>query len=296
MPERGVRHAIATRERRSVKCPGHQQQWAKSFESGATRKRQYLVSRLSVSCHTRRASKMKSFHSPLQAQPARDCHLPRKTETEDEYCHTCDVFFRRVAVDRRQPFMHSEAPQPKAEITQLLQAWRAGDRTALDDLLPFVQSELHALAAHYMRRQSADHVLQATALVNEVWLKLIGWQAAPWQSRAQFFGVAAHLMRRILVDEARRQQAAKHGGQALRVSLTDATARARPKPPEVLALDDALEALAQFDKRRSRLVELRFFGGLSIAETAEVLNISPRTVAREWQLAQAWLYREMKKS
>lgn len=192
--------------------------------------------------------------------------------------------------------MLREVSLSSLEITRLLQAWRTGDSRALEQLVPFVQAELHRLAARYMHRQAADHVLQATALVNEAWLKLIGWDADTWQSRAQFFGVAAHLMRRILVDEARRQQAAKHGGNALRVSLSDATARAPQMPTEVLALNDALDALAQFDARRSRIVELRFFGGLSVAEVAEVIGISPRTVAREWQLAQAWLYRELKKS
>ena len=181
------------------------------------------------------------------------------------------------------------------EVTQLLQAWNAGDRAALEQLIPLVNAELHRLAANYMRRQSPDHVLQATALVNEAWLKLIDWQAATWQSRAHFFGVAAQLMRRILVDEARRQQAAKHGGNALRVSMSEVEFLAKKKHHDLIALDDALHALAEFDERRSRIVELRFFGGLSVEETAEVLGVSPRTVAREWRLAQAWLYRELTK-
>lgn len=179
------------------------------------------------------------------------------------------------------------------EVTQLLQAWNAGDRAALEQLIPLVNSELHRLAANYMRRQLPDHVLQATALVNEAWLKLIDWQAATWQNRAHFFGVAAQLMRRILVDEARRQHAAKHGGNALRVSLSQAENPAQRH--DLIALDDALQSLAEFDERRSRIVELRFFGGLSIEETAEVLGVSPRTIAREWRLAQAWLYRELAK-
>ncbi len=179
------------------------------------------------------------------------------------------------------------------EVTQLLQAWNAGDRAALEQLIPLVNAELHRLAAHYMRRQAPDHVLQATALVNEAWLKLIDWQAVTWQSRAHFFGVAAQLMRRILVDEARRQHADKHGGNALRVSMSEVEMLAQRKSHDLLALDDALQTLAQFDERRSRIVELRFFGGLSVEETAEVLSVSPRTVAREWRLAQAWLYREL---
>ncbi len=179
------------------------------------------------------------------------------------------------------------------EVTQLLQAWNAGDRTALEHLIPLVNTELHRLAGNYMRRQAPDHVLQATALVNEAWLKLIDWQAATWQNRAHFFGVAAQLMRRILVDEARRQQAEKHGGNALRVSMSEVELLANKKSHDLLALDDALQALAEFDERRSHIVELRFFGGLSAEETAEVLGVSPRTVAREWRLAQAWLYREL---
>ena len=178
-------------------------------------------------------------------------------------------------------------------VTQLLQAWNAGDRAALDQLIPLVNAELHRLAGSYMRRQAPDHVLQATALVNEAWLKLIDWQAVTWQNRAHFFGVAAQLMRRILVDEARRQQANKHGGKAFRVSMSEVELFAQQKSHDLLALNDALQALAEFDERRSRIVELRFFGGLSVEETAEVLGVSPRTVAREWRLAQAWLYREL---
>ena len=184
---------------------------------------------------------------------------------------------------------------PVCEVTYLLQAWNAGDRAALDSLIPLVNAELRRLAGSYMRRQSPDHVLQATALVNEAWLKLIDWQAVTWQNRAHFFGVAAQLMRRILVDEARHRQAQKHGGNTIRVSMREAEIFAHQKSHDLLALDDAMQMLAEFDTRRSRIVELRFFGGLSVEETAEVLSISPRTVAREWRLAQAWLYRELNK-
>ncbi|MBS1807144.1 MAG: sigma-70 family RNA polymerase sigma factor [Acidobacteria bacterium] len=180
-----------------------------------------------------------------------------------------------------------------SNVTQLLQAWNAGDQAALEKLLPQVQAELHRLAAHYMHQQTPDHLLQATALVNEAWLHLIDWRNVSWQSRAHFFGVAAILMRRILVDEARKQQAQKHGGKAIRVTLGAAEEMAWQQSPELIALDDALKTLAQFDERRSRIVELRFFGGLSVEETAEVLGVSPRTIAREWRLAQAWLYREL---
>ena len=189
--------------------------------------------------------------------------------------------------------MNSTSLPSVLEVTQLLQAWNTGDRAALERLIPLVNTELHRLAGSYMRRQAPDHVLQATALVNEAWLKLIDWQAVTWQNRAHFFGVAAQLMRRILVDEARRQHAQKHGGHALRVSMSEVEILANKKSHDLLALDDALQALAEFDERRSRIVELRFFGGLSVEETAEVLGVSPRTVAREWRLAQAWLYREL---
>lgn len=180
-----------------------------------------------------------------------------------------------------------------AEITQLLQAWGAGDRAALERLVPLVDAELRGLAGHYMRGQAPDHILQTTALVNEAWLKLIDWQNTGWQNRAHFFGIAARLMRQILVDEARRRRAGKHGGNAVRVSMGAAELLAQRKDYDLLALDDALKALAEFDERRCRIVELRFFGGLSVDETAEALRVSPRTVAREWRLAQAWLYREL---
>ncbi len=180
-----------------------------------------------------------------------------------------------------------------AEVTQLLRAWGAGDHVALERLVPLVDAELRGLAGHYMRGQSPGHVLQTTALVNEAWLKLIDWQNTGWQNRAHFFGIAAQLMRQILVDEARRRRAGKHGGNAVRVSMGDVELLAQRKDHELLALDDALKSLAELDDRRSRIVELRFFGGLSVEETAEALRVSPRTVAREWRLAQAWLYREL---
>jgi RNA polymerase sigma factor (TIGR02999 family) len=180
-----------------------------------------------------------------------------------------------------------------ANVTQLLQAWSAGDQTALEQLLPHVNAELHRLAAHYMHQQPPDHLLQTTALVNEAWLHLIDWRNVSWQNRAHFFGVAATVMRHILVDEARKQLSQKHGGKVVRVSLGAAAEMPLEQSLDLLALDDALMTLARFDVRRSRIVELRFFGGLSVEETAEVLGISPRTVAREWRLAQAWLYQEL---
>lgn len=180
-----------------------------------------------------------------------------------------------------------------ANVTHLLQAWNAGDQAALEQLLPHVNAELHRLAAHYMHQQPPDHLLQTTALVNEAWLHLIDWQTVSWQNRAHFFGVAATVMRHILVDEARKRQSHKHGGKVLRVSLGAAEETPWEQSPDLIALDDALKTLARFDVRRSRIVELRFFGGLSVEETAEVLSVSPRTIAREWRLAQAWLYQEL---
>ncbi len=178
-------------------------------------------------------------------------------------------------------------------LTQLLKDWNAGDQTALAQLAPCVDSELRRLAGVYMRQQQPGHLLQTTALVNEAWVHLIEWREVSWQNRAHFFGLAAQVMRNILVDEARRRQAQKHGGDLLRVSLSDAAHVALRHTPDLVALDDALRDLARFDERRSRIVEMRFFAGLSVEETAEVLQVSPRTVAREWRLAQAWLYQQL---
>jgi RNA polymerase sigma-70 factor (ECF subfamily) len=179
------------------------------------------------------------------------------------------------------------------ETTRLLKAWSEGDETALERLVPLVDSELRRLARHYLRQERPDHILQTTALVNEAWLRLINWPDVSWQNRAHFIGLAAQLMRRVLVDEARRRQAQKYGADAVHVSLANAEGIARGKSADLVALDDALNELATFDERQSKIVELRFFGGLSLEETAEELKISTRTVQREWSLAQAWLYREL---
>jgi RNA polymerase sigma-70 factor, ECF subfamily len=152
---------------------------------------------------------------------------------------------------------------------------------------------LRRIAEAYLRREGSGHILQTTALVNEAWIRLIDWQKSEWQNRAHFFGVAASLMRKILVTEARRRRRFKRGGKGLQVSLSEADLVAHGKPLDLVALDDALNALAEFDERKSRIVELRFFGGLSVAETAEALRISERTVAREWELARSWLYRQL---
>jgi RNA polymerase sigma factor (TIGR02999 family) len=188
----------------------------------------------------------------------------------------------------------TEEPSPQIhEVTGLLIAWGKGDRDALEQLTPKVDFELRHIAEAYMSREKSDHVLQTTALVNEAWMRLIDWQKSSWQNRAHFFGVAASLMRKILVGEARRRRRLKRGGKDFQVSLSEVDLVPSGKQPDLIALDDALDALAEFDVRKSRIIELRFFGGLSVAETAEVLKASERTVAREWELAKSWLYREL---
>ncbi len=179
------------------------------------------------------------------------------------------------------------------EATLLLKAWRNGDRQALDQLAGMVQVELRRLAQLYLRRESPGHTLQPTALVNEVFVRLIEWDGTDWQNRAHFFAVAAKMMRRVLVNEAVAHKRQKRGGSAVLVSLTEAGGRP-DRSAELAALDQALTSLEQFDSRKCQLVELRFFGGLTAEETAEVLGISLRTVHREWDLARAWLFRELR--
>jgi RNA polymerase sigma-70 factor (ECF subfamily) len=179
------------------------------------------------------------------------------------------------------------------EVTQLLVAWRNGDEAARDELMPLVYQELHRLAHQYMSRERPGHTLQTSALVNEAFLRLADQRDVQWQNRAHFVGLAGQMMRRILVDYARNRAYAKRGGGALQVSLDEELIVSDERTAEVVALDDALQNLARFDERKSRLVELRFFGGLSIEETAEVLGVSPGTVMRDWTLAKAWLRREM---
>ncbi|HMV51646.1 MAG TPA: ECF-type sigma factor [Blastocatellia bacterium] len=191
--------------------------------------------------------------------------------------------------------MAEPATSSVPEVTGLLLAWGKGDHDALEQLTPMVDVELRRIAEAYLRRERSDHLLQTTALVNEAWMRLIDWQKSTWQSRAHFFGVAASLMRKILVGEARRRRRQKRGGNDFKVSLAEAELVPHGKQPDLIALDDALDALAEFDERKSRIVELRFFGGLSVAETAEVLKSSERTVAREWELAKSWLYRQLSK-
>ena len=179
------------------------------------------------------------------------------------------------------------------EVTQLLADWGKGDRSALDKLFPLVHSELRRIAQRQMNQERAGHTLQATALVNEAYLKLVGQQGLAWQNRAHFFAVSAQVMRHILIDHARAHARDKRGGGAIQVSLNDVAVVAEERASHLLALDEALRQLESLDPQKGKIVELRYFGGLSIEETAEVLNISPRTVRREWQRSKAWLYRMM---
>ena len=176
------------------------------------------------------------------------------------------------------------------KVTQLLLAWREGDEAALEELLPLVYDELHRLAARYMRRESPGHTLQTSALVNEAFIRLIDQQQVHWKNRAHFFGIAAQLMRRILLDHARGQARGKRGGGVHRVSFDEGAIVSEQRAAELIALDDALNALAAFDSRKGRIVELRFFGGLSNEEVTEVMGMSLRTVEREWRKAKAWLH------
>ena len=180
-----------------------------------------------------------------------------------------------------------------AEVTGLLLAWRQGDDAALEQLMPVVYAELRRRAQHYMAGERAGHTLQATALVNEVYLKLVDSRRVQWQNRAHFLAVSAQLMRRVLVDFARSKQSKKRGERGQHVTLDDGIVVESERGQDLVALDDALAALEQVDSRKSKVVELRFFGGLTAEETAQVLNVSPDTVLRDWKLAKVWLLREL---
>lgn len=180
--------------------------------------------------------------------------------------------------------------EPQSEVTELLIAWSNGDPTALDRLMPLAYDELHRIARRYMRREPADHTLQTSALVNEAYLRLIDQRRVQWQNRAHFFAISAQLMRRILVSMARARHAHKRGNDARPVSLDDALVISNERAAELVALDDALLELARLDPRRSQVVELRYFRGLSVKETAEVLKLSEETVMRDWNRAKAWLH------
>ena len=179
------------------------------------------------------------------------------------------------------------------EVTQLLIAWSNGDQAALNQLMPLVYGELHRMAKRYMASQSPGHTLQTTALIHEAYLKLVGHKEKGWQNRAHFFGVAAQAMRHILVDYARSRHATKRGGETHAISLDEAAMVMDCQTAELVALDDALDRLAELAPRQSRLVELRYFGGLSVEESADVLKISPETATRDWRMAKAWLLREL---
>ena len=181
------------------------------------------------------------------------------------------------------------------EVTQLLIAWSSGDKAALDSLMPLIHEELRRLAHRYMSRERMGHTLQTTALVNEAYVRLVNRKDVHWQNRAHFFAIAAELMRTILVDHARSHAYQKRGGGARNITLDEAMVVSQERAAEVVALDDVLKELAVFDLQQSRIVELRFFGGLTIEETAEVLELSPATIKREWKTAKAWLYHELAK-
>ena len=185
------------------------------------------------------------------------------------------------------------ANSPSPQITQFLVEWTKGDRSALDQVFPLVEAELRRMAHRYMNRERAGHTLQTSALVNEAYIKLIDQHAVRWQNRAHFFAISAQMMRRILVDHARRKKYAKRGAGAIHVSLTNADAIKAGPDAEVTALDEALTRLESLDMQQAKIVELRFFGGLTIKETAEAMGVSVDMVKREWNTAKAWLYREM---
>jgi RNA polymerase sigma-70 factor, ECF subfamily len=188
----------------------------------------------------------------------------------------------------------SNTPSPSAaEVTALLQAWRAGDEHARDRLIPLVYKELHGLAHHYMAGEQSDATLQTSALVNELYMRLVDVRRIGWTGRTHFFAVCANLMRRVLVDVARSRNAQKRGSNAVHVPVDDEVMAHPEQPIDIIALDRALERLAVFDPRKSRVVELRFFGGLDVEETAAALDVSPQTVQRDWRLAKVWLFREL---
>jgi RNA polymerase sigma factor (TIGR02999 family) len=183
-------------------------------------------------------------------------------------------------------------PSPD-DVTQLLVEWRNGNRSALDRLIPLVEGELRRLARSYMRRERSDHTLQTTALINEAYMRLVKQRKVQWQNRAHFFAIAAQLMRRVLIDHAKGHRRAKRGGGAIRVSLDDVAAPFTDRSEELLALDAALNKLSAIDARKGQVVEMRYFGGLTFEEAAEVLEVSPNTVMRDWRMARAWLEREI---
>ena len=200
--------------------------------------------------------------------------------------------FRRYNQTTARKTGMTHSPSPPSEVTRLLAAYYDGDQQALDRLLPLVYAELRRLAGSYLRRERPDHTLQATALVHEAYLRLVG-QEVPWQSRAHFFGVAAQMMRRILVDHARRHMASKRPSSERKLSLDEAEDFSDERAVDLIALDEALGELAKIDPQKSRIVELRYFGGLSVEETAGVMGVSVATLMRHWAMAKMWLYKQV---
>jgi RNA polymerase sigma-70 factor, ECF subfamily len=187
----------------------------------------------------------------------------------------------------------SAGPSPQQEVTNLLVEWKQGNKAAMDLLTPLVYNELRRLAERYLRNERSAATLQPTALVHEAYLRLVAQSMPDWESRAHFFGVAAHLMRQILVDHARKHRSAKRGGGAENLNIDEIVGLGVEKPNDIIALDDALKALAEIDERKAKVIELRFFGGLSVEETAVALGVSAATIGREQRLAEAWLHREL---
>lgn len=190
-------------------------------------------------------------------------------------------------------YPHQQVPKDAENITDLLVSYGRGDKESLDKLMPVVYDELRRQAARYLRREQPGHTLQTTALIHEAYVRLVDQRNVQWQNRAHFFGIAAQMMRRILVDHARTKKRAKRGGSDIKVSLDDATVAVKGQNLDVVAIDEALSRLAKIDEQQSRVVELRFFSGLTVEETAEVMGISPATVKRDWSMAKAWLHREL---
>jgi RNA polymerase sigma factor (TIGR02999 family) len=199
-------------------------------------------------------------------------------------------------LDLKSNVVNDSMTPPPNDVTQLLVAWGNGDQAARDELMPLVYAELHRLAHRHIKKERPGHTLQTSALVNEAFVRLVDQRDVHWQSRAHFFGIAAQMMRRILVDYARKRRFAKRGGDQLQVSLNEELVAANQRSADVVLLDDALTQLAEIDERKSKVVELKFFGGLSIEETAEALGVSPGTVMRDWTLAKAWLRRAMSRN
>jgi RNA polymerase sigma factor (TIGR02999 family) len=231
-----------------------------------------------------------------------EAHGIRCLEVPSSPNPNCFIDFRRGGVYPSLPTRFPGAvwghtvPRPSSEVTQLLVRWRDGDREALDSLLPLVYDELRRIARHYLQGERPGHTLQSTALVNEAYMRMVAQDFPEFKNRAHFFAVAAQLMRQILVDHARSHRASKRGGNLYKVELTEAEQLPVSTDLDILALDNALKNLADMDPQQCRVVELRFFAGLSIDETAEVLGISPSTVKRDWVTARAWLFRELDRS